>query len=512
MNKMVSVIIPVYNTEAFLDRCIESIVNQVYKNLEIILVDDGSSDRSGVLCDNWANKDSRIRVIHKPNGGVSSARNIGIEKAQGELIQFIDSDDYVNDDYIGNMVDIFEKHDVDMVITGFKIINDRKKDIEKRLLGNYAFNLSPENRDIFLNLLVNGFMTYVVTKMYKKESIKYQFNESTPLGEDIIFNLKNARDMSSIGICTGSGYVYEFNETSATHKKRDNMFDIQKKSIDEIANFLDLKFNTHNIGDFYQCIEIADSILEIITMETIEKVKPVSFSTNLFVSHIIETMRLVALAKLYTLSDDLEEFFLKIKDTLKVQLPEMDCIIAIRDYLEGKVYSTGNIEDYSAYSKVIFLLLQEFSELKDDYKRFAQNIYQAKLLSNDLHQREIEMLCDLLIAYAYSKMGINKKAEFIYQDIAFVAEKSAMFNILIITKFLYAKLKQANNDISEALVLINDSLALIKKYNNQSKILYGLLQKLYVEIVSENDISGVDIESENLKLNDLNTKLVKILN
>lgn len=252
MNKKVSVIIPVYNTEAFLDRCIESIVNQVYKNLEIILVDDGSSDRSGVLCDNWANKDSRIRVIHKPNGGVSSARNIGIEKAQGELIQFIDSDDYVNDDYIGNMVDIFEKHDVDMVITGFKIINDRKKDIEKRLLGNYAFNLSPENRDVFLNLLVNGFMTYVVTKMYKKESIKYQFNESTPLGEDIIFNLKNARDMSSIGICTGSGYVYEFNETSATHKKRDNMFDIQKKSIDEIANFLDLKFNTHNIGDFYQ--------------------------------------------------------------------------------------------------------------------------------------------------------------------------------------------------------------------------------------------------------------------
>jgi len=268
----------------------------------------------------------------------------------------------------------------------------------------------------------------------------------------------------------------------------------------------------YNIGDFYQCIEIADSILEIITMETIEKVKPVSFSTNLFVSHIIETMRLVALAKLYTLSDDLEEFFLKIKDTLKVQLPEMDCIIAIRDYLEGKVYSTGNIEDYSAYSKVIFLLLQEFSELKDDYKRFAQNIYQAKLLSHDLHQREIEMLCDLLIAYAYSKMGINKKAEFIYQDIAFVAEKSAMFNILIITKFLFAKLKQANNDISEALVLINDSLALIKKYNNQSKILYGLLQKLYVEIVSENDISGVDIESENLKLNDLNTKLVKILN
>ena len=92
---LISVIVPVYNVERYLDRCIQSIVDQTYKNLEIILVDDGSPDRSGAICDEWAAKDDRIRVIHKPNGGAGLARNVAMDQARGEFLSLIDSDDYI---------------------------------------------------------------------------------------------------------------------------------------------------------------------------------------------------------------------------------------------------------------------------------------------------------------------------------------------------------------------------------------------------------------------------------
>ena len=93
--QLLTVIIPVYNVEKYINKCLESIINQTYKNLEIILVDDGSTDNSSYLCDEWQKKDSRITVIHKKNGGLSDARNAGLQIAKGELITFVDSDDYV---------------------------------------------------------------------------------------------------------------------------------------------------------------------------------------------------------------------------------------------------------------------------------------------------------------------------------------------------------------------------------------------------------------------------------
>ena len=98
MDEKISVIVPVYNVEQYLERCVDSIINQTYKNLEIILVNDGSTDNSGQLCDELAKKDDRIRVIHKKNGGLSDARNVGIDEAEAELIGFIDSDDYIDED------------------------------------------------------------------------------------------------------------------------------------------------------------------------------------------------------------------------------------------------------------------------------------------------------------------------------------------------------------------------------------------------------------------------------
>jgi len=108
-NALISVIIPVYNAEKYLDQCVESIVSQTYENLEILLVDDGSTDSSSCICDNWAMRDSRIKVIHKANGGVSSARNCGLDAARGAYIGFVDSDDYVCENIFEELLALREK-------------------------------------------------------------------------------------------------------------------------------------------------------------------------------------------------------------------------------------------------------------------------------------------------------------------------------------------------------------------------------------------------------------------
>ena len=263
----------------------------------------------------------------------------------------------------------------------------------------------------------------------------------------------------------------------------------------------------YNIGDFRQCIEIADEILKILSPEILEQVKPASFSINLFVSHILETLRLVAFAKLYVLDEDIEAFFENVKQALDVELPEKDCVLAVKDYLSQKVYETGNVEEYSAFSKVVFLILQEFSNLESDYKRFAQNIYQAKLLALDIHHYEVELFCDLLIAFAYSKIGIVEKSEFIYRDVLGKAEKSAMFNILMLSRYFLAKLKMNQSASQEALMLINDTLALLRKYENQSKIFYAIFERLYIDIVTQEGMTSVDIEAEEQNLIELKDKL-----
>ena len=127
---MISVIIPVYNVESYLKRCVDSVRQQTYIDLEIILVDDGSTDDSGKLCDNLAAEDNRIRVIHKENGGASSARNTGIDNAKGEYIGFVDSDDIVSEDLYMHLFELLRQNDADLSICGYverNAIDDKTK-------------------------------------------------------------------------------------------------------------------------------------------------------------------------------------------------------------------------------------------------------------------------------------------------------------------------------------------------------------------------------------------------
>ena len=258
-----------------------------------------------------------------------------------------------------------------------------------------------------------------------------------------------------------------------------------------------------NIGDFAQCVDVAKDLLGVLQPEILEKIKPQSFSTNLFVEHLFETFRLAAFAKLFLMDNDLDSFFNAVKASLGDDLPEKDCIIAIKDFLNGKNYAVSNIEQATAFSKIIYLILQEFAEHKKDYKMFAQNIYQAKLLASDIRQLQLELFCDLLIAYSYANIGIKEKAESIYKDILEKSEKSAIFNILTLARYFMARLKISNNEIESALLIINDTLALLQKYNNHSKIIYALFEKLFIDTVKEQGISAVNIDSEEQKFSQL---------
>ncbi|MBQ9414448.1 MAG: glycosyltransferase [Clostridia bacterium] len=127
MKPLISVIVPVYNVEEYLDACVQSIVDQTYSDLEIVLVDDGSPDACGAMCDEWAKKDERIRVIHKENGGQAEARNVGIQQATGEYIGFVDSDDVIAADMFWHLYELLQQHDAQIVGCRMAMYDDRSQ-------------------------------------------------------------------------------------------------------------------------------------------------------------------------------------------------------------------------------------------------------------------------------------------------------------------------------------------------------------------------------------------------
>ena len=169
MNELISVIIPIYKVEKYLNRCLESVVNQTYKKLEIILVDDGSPDGCPQICDEYAQKDSRIIVIHKENGGQSTARNAGLDICKGEYIAFVDSDDYVSEKYIESLYNSLTENGTDIAICGTQEV-DEKGNFKK----NKTYKLHKEikyNQEECLDWLYfkeDGTILVPWNKLYKK--------------------------------------------------------------------------------------------------------------------------------------------------------------------------------------------------------------------------------------------------------------------------------------------------------------------------------------------------------
>lgn len=171
MDELISVIVPVYKVEKYLDRCVTSIVNQTYRNIEIILVDDGSPDNCPAMCDDWAAKDSRIKVIHKENGGVSDARNAGMAVATGELMGFVDSDDWISLDMYQQLYDDMIKNDSDISACGVEMVWEDGITQSQRLTKRGSFVLNGYEA---MQAFIEGswIQAEVYNRLYKTNLIK----------------------------------------------------------------------------------------------------------------------------------------------------------------------------------------------------------------------------------------------------------------------------------------------------------------------------------------------------
>lgn len=187
---LVSVIIPVYNVEEYLCKCVDSVINQTYKNLEIILVDDGSTDSSGRICDEYAGKDERIRVVHKNNSGPSNTRNVGLEHAKGKYIYFIDSDDYIEHNALALLVNTAESAEADLVFFDAHSFSDDGAEIQQGYVikGNY---IAKSGYEILTELHNNKdyhcaiYLLLISRRLIVENEIK--FLESAYCSEDMLF-------------------------------------------------------------------------------------------------------------------------------------------------------------------------------------------------------------------------------------------------------------------------------------------------------------------------------------
>ena len=193
-DKKVSIIIPVYNAEKYLERSINSILKQTYKNIELILVDDGSKDNSLRVCQEFSKKHKNIITIHKENGGVSEARNTGIQHATGDYIEFVDADDSIDENCVEKLVSGIK--DADVCLCGFVL---DKIDGQKILAAkeDYVFEFRKDIKKAF-DLVRLGLSNSPCNKLYKKEKIKTLFNKKYFIGEDVIFNLNYIKNCEKI--------------------------------------------------------------------------------------------------------------------------------------------------------------------------------------------------------------------------------------------------------------------------------------------------------------------------
>lgn len=268
VTNLVSIIIPVYNSELYLDECINSILKQTYVNIECILVNDGSKDSSGNICDYYKRSDNRVKVIHQDNRGVSSARNRGLKEAKGDWIMFIDSDDWVDIDIVEKSLqyesDIiswnhFKEYPSKQVMIHINPheITRRDNDIKYFIMGLMVphYDKIINNVDITINHTRSS-----CSKLFKSNIIKgLIFSETLPLAEDAFFCFQAYERASSITFLNTPAYHYRTNLDSAIHKYRENIEEINqsilKLFIDNKSTLLNNKeLSIFNLGLIYECI------------------------------------------------------------------------------------------------------------------------------------------------------------------------------------------------------------------------------------------------------------------
>lgn len=233
---LVSVVLPIYNVEKYLDRCIESIVKQTYKNLEIILVDDGSLDRCPQICDEWEKKDPRIKAVHKDNAGLGMARNTGIEHATGDYICFIDSDDFIDLDTIEVCVNRLLADKTDIAIYGHRSVhNDGTVNSETIPRCPKETYKGKEVQDIFLpqliapikgdwGIMMSAWCCCCCMKLINDKGFRF-VSEREIISEDVYSLLKLYKHVQGVSVVDKPFYNYCLNESSLTHTYRKDRYE-----------------------------------------------------------------------------------------------------------------------------------------------------------------------------------------------------------------------------------------------------------------------------------------------
>lgn len=241
----VSVIVPVHNVEKYLRQCIDSILAQTFTDFELLLIDDGSPDTSGAICDEYASRDPRVRVFHKENGGPSAARNLGLDHAQGEWICFVDADDYVDPDHLQNYM---SAPDADIIYQGYKMFDNDGVIIRERRLIEYETTERNECMRKICELLNDkSVFNSPWSKIYKNTIVQQhniRFKEDIICGEDKIFNLEYLRHISSLFLATGRTYNYRVNNESISRQGYRDVDELQRNIAYTIKIMEDAHFTT----------------------------------------------------------------------------------------------------------------------------------------------------------------------------------------------------------------------------------------------------------------------------
>ena len=274
---LISVIIPVYNVEKYLRECLDSVLAQTYKNLEIILIDDGSSDNSGQICDEYAAKDSRIKVIHQVNQGVSAARNAGLKAARGQYIGFVDSDDYIKPDMYEYLYQLISKDNADVAMCNFYKGSFRTS--SKDILDNYKLQK-------LLNIFDVPSWIFLWNKLYKSTLIQgISFRSDMTYGEDSFFVFEIAKQNGLLAIGQEIKYFYRNNPTSCSR----NFTKLHLKSFTAVDMMVSFAAQ-HNLHKLYlqtrtQNLRSASSWLALIALSETPDLQSVYYLTKYVRKH-----------------------------------------------------------------------------------------------------------------------------------------------------------------------------------------------------------------------------------
>ncbi len=260
MNEIISVIIPVYKVEKYLNRCIVSVVGQTYKNIEIILVDDGSPDICPKICDEWKKMDKRIKVIHKENGGLSDARNVGLSVATGYYISFIDSDDWIDKTMYYQMLSFMKKYDADIIECAFKKTDKYISKIKQPEMKVYEFDSVTYQRKLFDSSEMASIASW--NKIYRKELFNDLKFPKGRIHEDLYLTPKISLKCKKIVSLNQKYYYYYQSNNSITrsgfNKRRlDVLYSFEenrnlylKNNLNDLVEWCDLSYSFHLIKNY----------------------------------------------------------------------------------------------------------------------------------------------------------------------------------------------------------------------------------------------------------------------